>query len=171
MKRNIVEVDTFLRMYELDDELKRNYLQINGLDSMQRHELDTLNSLFKQLSPFLKSSQKNGYFLDKSIKCGIQEQFDVLRFSGDSVINIELKYKIPKYGISGIFNQLQRHEHLLKNICETVQTFCYIFDSNMLYQLTDSKKLKEIRIADLATSICDDYVEENLLEHIDNSWC
>lgn len=169
MKRNIVEVDTFLRMYELDDELKRNYLQINGLDSMQRHELDTLNSLFKQLSPFLKSSQKNGYFLDKSIKCGIQEQFDVLRFSGDSVINVELKYKIPKYGISGIFNQLQRHEHLLKNICETVQTFCYIFDSNMLYQLTDSKKLKEIRIADLATSICDDYVEENLLEHIDSS--
>ena len=72
MKRNIVEVDTFLRMYELDDELKRNYLQINGLDSMQRHELDTLNSLFKQLSPFLKSSQKKVIFLIKVSNVGFK---------------------------------------------------------------------------------------------------
>ncbi|MCC9936074.1 hypothetical protein HK124_09570, partial [Streptococcus agalactiae] len=127
MKRNIIEIDTFLSLYNSSEEIKRGYLEINDLLSMKEHELQTLHSLFLKLSKFLSSPmQKMGYLIDESAECGIKEQFDVLRFSDNMALNIELKYSLPKHGLQGILYQLQRHEHLLKNIHDNVSVFCYI---------------------------------------------
>ncbi len=119
MRRNIIEIDTFLKMYGLNKEIREEYLQINCLSSMKDYELETLNSLFLQLSPLLTiPTQKMGYLVDKSVRCGIKEQFDILRFANRTALNIELKYSIPKHGLPGILYQLRRHEHLLKNVCD-----------------------------------------------------
>ncbi|HEM3489975.1 TPA: DUF2075 domain-containing protein [Streptococcus suis] len=170
MKRNIIEIDTFLSVYAKNEKIKTEYLQINGLNSMKNYELETLNSLFLQLSPLLTTPvQKMGYLIDKSVRCGIKEQFDILRFSNRTALNIELKYSMPKHGLPGILYQLQRHEHLLKNVCDSVQAFCYILDTNTLYKLYDSKELLEVSFKELASVIDAAYTDDNLLENLNNS--
>lgn len=170
MKRNIIEIDTFLSLYNSSEEIKRRYLEINDLLSMKEHELQTLHSLFLKLSKFLSSPmQKMGYLIDESAECGIKEQFDVLRFSDNMALNIELKYSLPKHGLQGILYQLQRHEHLLKNIHDNVSVFCYIQGDNILYQLIDSTKLEKVSFDNLADLISDDYNESNLLDRISSS--
>ena len=170
MRRNIIEIDTFLKMYGLNKEIREEYLQINCLSSMKDYELETLNSLFLQLSPLLTiPTQKMGYLVDKSVRCGIKEQFDILRFANRTALNIELKYSIPKHGLPGILYQLRRHEHLLKNVCDNVQAFCYILDTDTLYRLDDNKELLEVSFMDLASVIDEAYTEDNLLEYLNSS--
>ena len=89
MRRNIIEIDTFLKMYGLNKEIREEYLQINCLSSMKDYELETLNSLFLQLSPLLTiPTQKMGYLVDKSVRCGIKEQFDILRFANRTALDL-----------------------------------------------------------------------------------
>ncbi|EOS7724706.1 DNA/RNA helicase domain-containing protein [Enterococcus hirae] len=120
----------------------------------------------KNLLNLLNIEQSKGYFFNYTIKSGIREQFDILRFSIDKVLNIELKSQLPAKGLDQIKNQLIRHKFVLSTLNKKIVCCTYITTENKLYLLTEDNKLEEIVSETLASMIPDDYNNELEIEKI-----
>lgn len=77
----------------------------------------------KKIISALSFSQKSGYILGFKIETGIREEFDVLRYSEESILNIELKSARPSKGLESVRNQLLRHKYLLGILDKEVNVF------------------------------------------------
>lgn len=117
----------------------------------------------------LNTEQSKGYFFNYTIKSGIREQFDVLRFSSDKVLNIELKSQLPDKGLIQIKNQLIRHKFVLSTLNKKVVCCTYVTTENKLFLLTEDNDLEEIASEMLASMIPDDYINELEIEKINFS--
>lgn len=117
------------------------------------HEYKCISSFLckmRQKHPLVLSSEKedgfdtNGYFLGFKIP-HIDQEFDLLRFSKNFILNIELKSKTPKKGMEEIAKQLKVHKHYLLSFgnYKDVRLYTYKLDERKLYTLDDKSCLIE----------------------------
>lgn len=143
------------------DALLTVYLQVNDA-AFAKNEAKTLgeakilthlaNKLLN-IEAFTMSKQA-GYILNFSCTYLVREEFDVLRFSENVVLNIELKRQFPKEG--HILKQLLRHKQVLDSLGKSTVLCTYVDTTEELFLLANGR-LKKIEIADLVTLIADDY--------------
>lgn len=167
MKSGWINIESFLSVYE-NEELLKSYLKVNRLSSISDLEISCCNSFFTQLKLLLSSKQKFGYLLDQTVEDGFREQFDILRFAKNSILNVELKSQYPHDGLDGIYDQLDRHTYLLNTLGKDVFAFTFVYDTNELFKI-DQGKLVKVDFSEVASSIEEDYIEENSLKLIDAS--
>lgn len=161
-----INLKSFIEVYENHNkDLINSYLKlINNSDDSEisMEEVKDLYSMLKlnDITTILELGQQNGYFLNYTIKTGIREQFDVLRFSEDSVLNIELKSQLPKNEYEDIRNQLIRHKFILNTLNKS-NVFCctYVKSENKLYFLNAENELTLISYNDLSQIIEHNYLK------------
>lgn len=168
-------LDSFISMYNSDNaDFKKSFLKlINNSEENKITEdevSDFSNLLMKNnLLNVINMEQSKGYFFNYTIKSGIREQFDVLRFSNDKVLNIELKSQLPSKGLEQIKNQLIRHKFVLSTLDKKIVCCTYVTTENKLYLLTEDNDLEEMAPETLASMIPDDYINELEIEKINFS--
>lgn len=167
MKSGWINIDSFISVFE-NEELLKSYLKVNRLSSISEKELKCCNSFFMQLKPHLSLKQMFAYLLDQTVEDGFSEQFDILRFAKDSILNIELKSQYPKDGLDGIYDQLDRHTYLLNTLGKDVFAYTFVLSTNELFKI-EQEKLVKVDFGDVANNIEEDYIEENSLKFIDVS--
>ncbi len=153
-----------------DDCLIASYLNISdcSIDYINRRgfskaELTDFYKLAYQIASSLDSDQREGYYIGYTAKKGVREQFDILRFSENCIVNIELKSSYPQDGFDAMLNQLVRHSYYLKITQKIVFCFVFVSSTNELFML-DENKLKKIDITDITDYIESNYVTRNILE-------
>lgn len=167
MKSGWININSFLSVFE-NEELLKSYLKVNRLSSISEEELKCCNSFFMQLKPHLSLKQLFAYLLDQTVEDGFREQFDILRFAKNSILNIELKSQYPQDGLDGIYDQLDRHTYLLNTLGKDVFAYTFVLDTNELFKI-DQEKLVSIDFREVANNIEEEYIEENSLKLIDAS--
>lgn len=169
MKSKVINLLTFMEAYK-DDEVFESYKYINSIESMQEQEYSDIYEFASLLFNTVGSNTKklSGYHFDKKIEIGIREQFDLLRFSHDSILNVELKSK--KISEEDIKNQLMRHMFLLGCIDtdKKIFTYTYVSETKELFTISNEKLLK-VSVVDLCSIISLDYLEDNLLDGLDSN--
>lgn len=157
-----------------DTDLKRSMIKLCDYGNLCQktrkiHDLEIVDliSFSENTIEYLNEEQKEGYLLNYIINDGISEQFDILRFSEDAVVNVELKHKIPPEGKSEILDQLMRHSFLLSVVSEKIFVFTYVREENKLYSLDSSNNLIETSFESLAKILPYDYSKINPLELVD----
>lgn len=173
-----IQLDSFIEIMESEnDKLIESFLLISdegysfkSKRGMSRDELNTLYIFSKQIISNLSYSQKEGYILGFKVETGIREEFDVIRYSADSVLNIELKGEIPeKEGLHSIRNQLLRHKFLLSTLGKDINVFTYVEDENQLFTIDDNEKLIKVKINTIFDYITDEYLVDYSLKNLDLS--
>lgn len=137
------DIDTFLSIVGTNDaELIESYIRLIDNDyvfpdkpSIKKAELSGIYDLFSIIAEHLTFNQKQSFFCSVKNVSALVEQFDILRFSEKSVLNIEIKSRFPKDGLEGIKYQLLRHRHMLGLLNKAVYVYTYLADSNVLYKL------------------------------------
>lgn len=168
-------LESFFQIFESEEtQLKVSFVNLlnhnnndesNNNNSTADGELNDLVSLIENILPLLEDSQKEGYLFDFSLKDGINEQFDILRFSEDEILNIELKRCLPEGGLVDILNQLKRHHYILSSLNKHVVTCTYVTSEETLYLFRGypSNNLEKICINKLVDLISKNYILDNLL--------
>ena len=154
-----------------DDNVLVSFLELANNtenESFNAKELEDIQFLNYEIINILDPIQKDGYFLNYRPLKGLSEQFDILRFSEDSVLNIEIKGTLPKNGFSDIRNQLLNHRYVLQllNKKQTI-LFSYVRESNQLYKLDKEDSLVTTSFDDLINSIDKDFISYNELLDFD----
>lgn len=131
---------------------------------MEYCEFSDFSKLIRKIlnNNLLEESQLQGYIMGYSTNGGLREQFDVLRFSSNTVLNIELKSSPPKKGLESIRRQLKKHSLYLSVLKDHYENFIfctYVTSTNTLYKLDDDK-LNEIPIEELSRLIPKDFDAE-----------
>src|SRR5699024_2550584 len=129
----------------------------------------TLYCLFESIYDGLTMDQKQGYILGYCITSGIREEFDILRFSNQSVLNIELKSDLPKRGYPSVRNQLVRHKYLLSLLNKDIYVVTFIEKTKELYTLDKDNGLITINFEQLISYIANDFIKEDILKEINTS--
>lgn len=167
MKSKVINLLTFMEAYK-DDEVFESYKYINSIESMQEHEYSDVNEFASLLVNTVGGDTKklSGYHFDKKIEKGIREQFDLLRFSHDSILNVELKSK--KISEEEIKNQLMRHMFLLGciDVKKKIFTYTYVSETKEFFTISNEQLMK-VSVVDFCSTISLDYLEDNLLDDLD----
>lgn len=158
-------MNSFLRIYN------PNYNVIKEKISLAPEEISDFVVLVNKLAETkqLTMNQKNGYILGYQANSGIREQFDILRFSEKSILNIELKSKLPKNGLPEIKNQLIRHKLLLGLTEKKVDLVTFVKEEMKIYKLSNTQDIEEITPLDLISMITDTYLATDILAEVDLS--
>ena len=121
------------------------FMQFHGI-SLRKGELEDLSKLVAELdySPGEMKVFDNFYLGYKIPQIG--KEFDLLRFSDKTIINIELKSSCTKEKAK---NQLIRNRYYLKFTEKNVSTYTYISDKNELYELDEDSNLIPAKISTL----------------------
>ena len=113
-----------------------NRLMSGKTSAVRKHELESLRGLCDALiSAGSTLSELDGYYFSYSIP-KIGKEFDVLRFSDDTVLNIELKY--VNVGEAEIAEQQKRNEYYLRALGKRIFICTYVCDENRFYTLDKS---------------------------------
>lgn len=152
-------IDSFRKVADSGYENHRN-------EQLDELELEDLYSLTEKVIDVMSSGQSDGYFLNFKIEHGMRQEFDVLRFSEDSVLNIELKSDIPDSGFEGIKDQLINHRHILKLLDLDIYLFTYVSKTETMYMLKD-KELQKLNALDIINYIDNDFKSVNPLLYTD----
>lgn len=134
-------------------------------------ELETFKSLYEKIRSELNSGQKEAFYYGYKNSKAINQEFDLLRFTKDTTLNIELKSEYPKGGKDRLKDTLIRQNHILMNCTENVINYLYVLSDEKLYQLVpinessnEDYELLEVEIIRLIQDISDDYIDCNKLE-------
>lgn len=163
---------TLTEVYDTGDvRLQESFIKLieDKPNSIKPCEIACLLEFAKRLNDNLTLSQKEGYFIGYRTKSGLSEEFDILRFSKNTILNIEMKYKLPNGGVEKVLEQLMRHRHLLSVLKKDVITVCYLYDKNIFYELTGNDTLEIIDISKVSDLIDEDYLYKNELLEADIS--
>ncbi|CAH0419226.1 hypothetical protein [Periweissella ghanensis] len=125
-------------------------------------EAKALAGLARQLLrlPNFGIAKQSGYILNFPFTFEVREEFDVLRFSKDTVLNIELKSQFPRK--SSVIAQLRRHKAILDVLGKQTILCSFIRQENKLYLLKNDD-LIQITFRQLSNLITEDYLLENEL--------
>lgn len=167
-----VNLDSFIDVLDCSDEnITRSFIKISdhGYNferdkGMSSCGCDALYSFVNRIVTKLSMPQKEGYIIGYTFELGVREEFDVLRFNNDFVLNVELKSKLPKRGYDGIREQLVRHQYLLSVLGKDVYVFTYVHDQDRLYSLDENEHLVPVDFDVLFNYITEDYVLGDCLE-------
>nr|WP_248285452.1 DNA/RNA helicase domain-containing protein [Staphylococcus lugdunensis] len=171
---NCFNLDSYLSIYNMKNrEIMNSFLKITD-DSYRRlgivnisKENDDLYDFIKLLNEKLSVKQKSGFFLNYKINSKIDEEFDLLRFSEESILNIELKNQIPKGGVAKIEDQLRRHKFILSILKKRVISFTFICNDKKFYKIDNNDNFVETTVDDLVNSIPESYLQKNQMLDID----
>ncbi|MBR2295672.1 MAG: DUF2075 domain-containing protein [Clostridiales bacterium] len=148
-----------------DDEIINVFLSVNNI-KLKPHEnsciLAVVNNL---LENNITGPKASGYYINVQCNNLLQEEFDILRFGQESILNIEVKSSMPT---KGIIYQMQRHKYLLSTLGKEVYCYTYIEEEDTLYQYNDSE-ISTVSFSELSSVIEDDYIDKNELDNIDTS--
>lgn len=137
---------------------------------LNKEELLTFESFYDNLEEF-NEFQKSGFYYGYKNDKVINQEFDLLRFCQNTIVNIELKSELPPKGLEGICESLKRQNHILINCNKSVFNYVFIMSENQLYKLiTDEnegkEQLRKVQFNDLSENLVDDYLDVNLLESL-----
>lgn len=108
----------------------------------------------------------NGYFVGYKIN-QISQEFDLLRFGDDSVINIELKSKLEVDEVqktATMIKQMHKNHYYLKALSLNIRLYTYINHDDILYEYNPTKEeLCEVGFSDLIEALS----SQNFFENID----
>ena len=121
------------------------FMQFHGIE-LRKGELDDLSDLVEEFdySPGEMKVFDNFYLGYKIPQIG--KEFDLLRFSDKTIINIELKSSCTKEKAK---DQLIRNRYYLKFTGKNIRTFTYISDKNELYELGEDLDFTAAKISTL----------------------
>lgn len=169
MKSGVINLISFMES-QTDDDIFRYYKQINHIEEVNDTEIEAINKIyekFKELEPSCMNGAFSGYFLGTKYTGVVSEEFDMLRFSNQKIINIELKStQIPE---DRILRQLKRHSYLLSSISTDMEVSLYTFvsEAEILYKFNEeTEELLQITFEQLFGDIPCDYIEYNYLESL-----
>ena len=169
MKSGVINLVSFIES-QTDDEIFQYYKQINHIEEVNGSEIEAINKIFKKfkkLEPNCMDGAFSGYFLGTKYIGVVSEEFDMLRFSNQKIINIELKsIQISK---DEILKQLKRHSYLLSSISSDMEVSLYTFvsETEILYKFDEvTEKLIPTSFEQLYRDIPSDFIEYNYLESL-----
>ncbi|MCC9009108.1 DNA/RNA helicase domain-containing protein [Pseudomonas putida] len=121
------------------------FMQFHGI-TLRKGELEDLSNLVVELD-YSPGEMKifDDFYLGYKIP-QIGKEFDLLRFSENTIINIELKSSCSEEKAK---NQLIRNRYYLKFTEKKVRTFTYISDKNELYELDENSNFTIAKISTL----------------------
>ena len=170
----IFNLDYYSSIYKMnDDDVLKSFIKLNDhkylreQDDSIDHEYRDLYLLVESLKEKSSVEKRNGYFLGYRLESKIDEEFDLLRFSEDSILNIELKLEVPRAGKEKVEDQLRRHKFILSTLNKTIYSYVYITSENMIYKLDEHNSLVKSSFEELVHYISNDYLDNNELEKID----
>lgn len=169
MKSGVINLVSFMES-QTDDDIFRYYKQINHIEEVNDTEIEAINKIFekfKELEPNCMNGAFSGYFLGTKYTGVVSEEFDMLRFSKQKIINIELKS--THISEERILRQLKRHSYLLSSISTDMEVSLYTFVSatEILYKFNEeTEELLQITFEQLFGDIPCDYIEYNYLESL-----
>ncbi|MCM0599423.1 hypothetical protein [Periweissella fabalis] len=169
MTQPMIQLSTLVHATQ-SDSLLDIFLKVNNVSYLNnkakaRVEAKALAGLARQLLrlPNFSIAKQGGYILNFAITFKIREEFDVLRFSKDTVLNIELKSQFPRK--SSIIEQLRRHKVILDTLGKQTIICSFVRQENKLYLLKNDH-LIQISFRQLSNLIAEDYLLENELATI-----
>lgn len=105
-------------------EIFDSYKRINDMSTIANHELNDILEVSKRIVSLAQTKEQLfGYIFDKSVTVAVTEQFDILRFSENSIMNIELKSGTKP--LPEILDQLVRHHYLLSCVSEEREIYLF----------------------------------------------
>ena len=147
------------------EDLIKAFLSAYGI-KLKKHERSGVVALIDNLkNAGLINTQTSGFFMSVETQRGIDEEFDILRYTDNSVLNIEIKSSVPE---NGFLQQMLRHHRVLSLLEKKVLCYTYIEDTNVLYFLSGDKPI-EISFDELLSSIPIEYIDENEIDRLDIS--
>lgn len=167
MKATFINLVSFLEASK-SHEIFESFKKINCLTDVRDTEFDCIKEISKAFLSVqtAESSKFSGYIIGACYKGVVSEEFDILRFSKGTIINIELKSK--KVDEDKIKKQLKRHRFFLQSIDvnRDVRLFTYEAETKRIFELIDDE-LKPQNFSDILKRIPEDYLETNLLSVLD----
>lgn len=140
---NTVNLTSIKSIYSQSENLCLKSIEIKS-NSIKKSELKDLISLINEINQEGYNSL-TGFFIGYEIP-QISQEFDLLKFSSQHIINIELK---RQSSIERIENQLQRCKHYLRFLGLPVHSYTYVSKDNKLYKLDKDNNIEESNISDL----------------------
>lgn len=133
-------------------------------------ELETFKSLYEKIRFELKPGQKEFFYYGYKNDKVINQEFDLLKFTQDTTLNIELKSKYPEDGKQKLVDTLKRQNHILLNCTKNVINYLYILSDEKLYKFVrksnEEYELLESEFSSLIQDIPSEYIDYNKLEKI-----
>lgn len=133
---------------------------------MNEKELEDIITLFKNLNIIEEGYE--GYILGYKSQ-PIVEQFDMLKYVNNEVLNIELKHSMPKHNEADIREQLIKHKRYLEIGKIKASLFTYVKDINTVYMLDSDCNLLKSSLEDLSNIINNNFVGAYTFKKVDNS--
>jgi len=130
----------------LSDELFKKYLEYQNVN-IEDNEIEDLLKLIKKLVEQDKSLNIfDGYYIGYKIP-QISKEFDLLKITKSSVVNIELKSSASKESIK---KQLIQNKYYLDSLeKDKIYNIAYQSNTNKLYILNKEKELDKLEVKDL----------------------
>lgn len=117
----------------------------------QEHEITSLRLLVDALFDSGTSIEEmDGFFFDYSIP-QISKEFDLLKFTNDSVLNIELKSQ--EVSEEKILRQLQKNKHYLAHLNKTDYLYSIITDTMTCFKLSDEDELITCDFSEIVSTL------------------
>jgi len=138
-KINLLDLTSLSFDYKMSKKYVK-YLSNNTIEQYRHEEIRQIKSLIELLS--LDRQYFEGFYYSYLIK-RLNKEFDLIKVSNSSVINIELKSK--NVGKDRILKQLIQNRYYLKLINKNIYNFTYINKTNTIYYLS-SDKLVEVSL-------------------------
>lgn len=113
---------------------------------LKQNEVTTLQYLIAQLLFFSKGNQEilDGYFVGYSIP-QLGNEFDLLRFGENVVVNIELKNELPEeIKEEKISAQLKKHSYYLKFLGKPIELFTFVESDGLYRYNTDTNTIEKV---------------------------
>lgn len=171
---NSFNLDSFMTIYDMaDDEALSSFFKLTDDKYCRKakveidEEYGDLFLLTSLLDERLTMKQKSGFFLGYRLESKIDEEFDLLRFSENSILNIELKHSLPKGGLNSIEDQLRRHKFILSITGKNIMSYTFVNHEEKIYKIDENDRFIETTFDDLASNIPNDYNRRNEMLDID----
>lgn len=154
-------VEVFKHNIERDSSIK--FIQLFN-SKIKVSDLTALEKLIQEILEFdrlIPISFFNDFYIDYSIP-QIGKEFDLLRLTSNSVLNIELKLEET----SKVENQLQKNKYYLKFLDKELYLYTYIAKENKIYKLNQENKIIEVDLKELVSIIKKQFNEDIIVENL-----
>ncbi len=144
----------------LSEELFKKYLEYLNVNLKDNETEDLLKLIEKLFEEYQNSDIFDGYYIGYKIP-QISKEFDLLRITKNSVINIELKSGASEESIK---KQLIQNKYYLDSLGkEKIYNITYQSNEDRLYILNEKKELSELEVKGLLeVLLTDSPIKENL---------
>lgn len=145
--------------YDLEIEIKELTKGFN----LSIHEAQSLSKFVSLLQEQdIESNCFNGYYIGYSIN-QISKEFDLLRFSNNLIINIEIKAPlIEEYKLQKICDQMNQNYYYLKFLNKEVHIYTYVEDDGLYIFNIKGIRPQKIDVCELVKDLSSQQIDYNI---------